>query len=80
MVEICRYLENRFEKGSTLSSQLTRFGVKALPEKGYTVCGLLVDDPTLASVRKARHCLAFLYGVGADAIEAVTWYDSLVAA
>ena len=59
MVEICRYLENRFGKGSTLSSQLTRFGVKALPEKGYTVCGLLVDDPTLASVRKARHCLAF---------------------
>ena len=42
-----------------MSSQLTRFGVKALPEKGYTVCGLLVDDPTLASVRKARHCLAF---------------------
>ena len=59
MVEICRYLENRFGKGSTVSSQLTRFGVKALPEKGYTVCGLLVGDPTLASVRKARHCLAF---------------------
>ena len=58
MVEICRYLENRFGKGSTVSSQLTRFGVKALPEKGYTVWGLLVDDPTLASVRKARHCLA----------------------
>ena len=79
-MEICRYLESRFGKGSPVSSLLTGFGVKALPEKGYTVCGLLADDPTLASVRKARHCLAFLYGVGADAMEAATWYDSLMAA
>ena len=58
-MEICRYLESRFGKGSPVSSLFTGFGVKALPEKGYTVCGLLVGDPTLASVRKARHCLAF---------------------
>lgn len=36
MVEICRYLENRFGNGSTVSSQLTGFGFKALPEKGYS--------------------------------------------
>lgn len=59
MVEICRYLENRFEKGSTLSSQLTRFGVKALPSKGQSAISLLADTPTLASMRKARRCLAF---------------------
>ena len=35
MVEICRYLENRFEKGSTLSSQLTRFGANALCHRDY---------------------------------------------
>ena len=41
---------------------------------------LLVDTPTLASMRKARRCLAFLYGVGEDAIEAATWHDSPMAA
>ena len=80
MVEICRNLENRLGKGLTVSSQLTRFGVKALPSKGQSVISLLVDTPTLASMRKARRCLAFLYGVGEDAIEAATWHDSLTAA
>jgi len=59
MVEICRYLENRFGKGSTLSSQLTRFDVKALPSKGQSAISLLADTPTLASMRNARRCLAF---------------------
>ena len=59
MVEICRYLENRFGNGSTVSSQLTGFGFKALPVKGYTTCSLLADAPTLVSKRKARRCLAF---------------------
>ena len=58
-----------------------RGGVKAFADKeGYTACSLLMDDPYLASMRKARRCLAFLYGVGADAIEAATWYDALTAA
>ena len=60
--------ESRFRKGSTVPSQLTRFGVKALPSKGQSVISLLVDTPTLASMRKARRCLALLYGVGEDAI------------
>ena len=38
MAEIFRYLENRFGNGSTVSSQLTGFGVKVLPGKGYTPC------------------------------------------
>jgi hypothetical protein len=59
MVEICRYLENRFGKGSTVSSQLTGFGVKSLSEKSYTACSLWADTQTLASMRKARRCLAF---------------------
>ena len=57
-----------------------RGGVNALPRKGHTACSLLADIPTLASMRKARRRLAFLYGVGVDAIEAATWYDSLTAA
>ena len=48
--------------------------------KGSTVPSQLTGTPTLASMRKARRCLAFLYGVGADAIEAATLYDSLTAA
>lgn len=56
----------------TKEGVLAGFGVKTLPGKGHTVCGLLVDDPTLASMRKARHCLTFLYGVDADAIEAAS--------
>ena len=80
MVEICRNLENRFGKGSTVSSQLTRFGVKALPSKGQSVISLLLDTPTLVSMRKARRCLAFLYGVAEDAIEDATWHDSPMAA
>ena len=59
MVDICRYLENRFGNGSTVSSQLTGFGFKALPVKGYTTCSLLANAPTLVSKRKARRCLAF---------------------
>ena len=57
-----------------------RGGVNALPGKGHTACSLLADIPTLASMRKARRRLAFLYGVGADPIEAATWHDSLMAA
>ena len=59
MVEICRYLESRFGKGSTVSSQLTGFGVKSLSGKSYTACSLWADTQTLASMRKARRCLAF---------------------
>ena len=59
MVDICRYLENRFGKGSTVSSQLTRFGVKALPSKGQSAISLLADTSAWASMRKARRCLAF---------------------
>ena len=40
----------------------------------------MVDTPTLASMRKARRCLAFLIDVGEDAIEAATWHDSPMAA
>ena len=57
-----------------------RGGIKTLPGKGYTACNLLTDTLTLASMRKVRRCLAFLYGVDADAIEAATWYDPLTAA
>ena len=52
----------------------SRFG------KGSTVPSQLTSTSTLASMRKARRCLAFLYGVGEDAIEAATWYDFLTAA
>ena len=31
-------------------------------------------------MRKARRCLAFLYSVGEDAVEVMTWYDSSAAA
>ena len=48
--------------------------------KGSTVSSQLAETPNLASMRKARQSLAFLYGVGAAAIEAATWYDSLTAA
>ena len=47
---------------------------------GSTVSSQLTDSPTLVSMRKVRRCLAFLYGVGADAIKVVTWYNSLTAA
>ena len=40
----------------------SRFG------KGATVPSQLTGTPTLASMRKARRCLAFLYGIGEDAI------------
>ena len=46
-VEVCRYLESRFGKGSTVSSQLTGFDVKALPEKGSTVSSLSVEHGLL---------------------------------
>ena len=57
-----------------------RGGIKTLPGKGYTVRSFLTGTPSLVSMRKARRCLAFLYGVDADAIEAATWYDPLTAA
>ena len=42
------------------------------------------DRAKYGAMRKARRCLTFLAdpmcGFGADAIEAVTWYDSLTAA
>ena len=47
---------------------------------GSTVSSQLTDSPTLVSMRKVRRCLAFLYGVGTDAIKVVTWYNSLTAA
>ena len=31
-------------------------------------------------MKKARRCLAFLYSVGEDAVEVMTWYDSSAAA
>ena len=70
---------DRFGQGQSMPN-LFSIGVYAIEVKSHTVCGLLPDTPTLASVRKAKHCLAFLYGVGAYAIEAATWYDSLTAA
>ena len=48
--------------------------------KGSTVSSQLTGPQNLVSMRKARRCLAFLYGVGADAIKVVTWYNSLTAA
>lgn len=48
--------------------------------KGSTVSSLLTGTPSLVSMRKARRCLAFLYGVGADAIRGAAWYDSHTAA
>ena len=59
MVDICRYLENRFGRGATLSSQLTGLGFKALPSKGLSAISLLADTSAWASMRKARRCLAF---------------------
>ena len=47
---------------------------------GSAVSSQLTDSPTLVSMRKVRRCLAFLYGVGEDAIKVVTWYNSLTAA
>ena len=70
---------DRFGQGQSLP-KLFSIDVYALEAKSHTVCGLLADTPTLASVRKVRHCLAFLYGVGADAIGVATWYDSLTVA
>ena len=46
-IEICRYLESRFGKGSTVSSQLTGFDVKTLPEKGSTASSLSVEQGLL---------------------------------
>ena len=77
--EIAGYLMARFGQGQSLP-KLFSIDVYALEAKSHTVCGLLADTPTLASVRKVRHCLAFLYGVGADAIGVATWYDSLTVA
>ena len=37
MAEICRCQASRFGNGSTVSSQLTRFGVKALPDEKTVV-------------------------------------------
>lgn len=45
--EICRYLEERFGKGSTVSSQLTGSVPKALPQKGSTVSSLSVEQGLL---------------------------------
>jgi len=59
MVDICRYLENRFGRGATLSSQLTGLGFKVLPSKGQSAISLLADTSAWASMRKARRCLAF---------------------
>jgi len=59
MADICRYLENRFGRGATLSSQLTGLGFKALPSKGQSAISLLADTSAWASMRKARRCLAF---------------------
>jgi len=38
------------------------------------------DRAKYGVMRKARRCLAFLYSVGEDAVEVMTWYDSLTAA
>ena len=38
------------------------------------------DRAKYGVMRKARRCLAFLYSIGADAIEVKTWYDSPAAA
>ena len=38
------------------------------------------DRAKYGVMRKAKRCLAFLYVVGEDAIEVVTWNDSLTAA
>ena len=38
------------------------------------------DRAKYGVMRKARRCLAFLYSVGEDAVEVMTWYDSSVAA
>ena len=46
-VEIRSYLESRFGKGSTVSSQLTGIEVKALPEKGSTVSSQSVEQGLL---------------------------------
>lgn len=70
---------DQFGQGQSMPN-LFSIGVYAIEVKSHTVCGLLPDTPTLASVRKVRHCLAFLYGVGAYAIEAAKWYDLLMAA
>ena len=38
------------------------------------------DRAKYGVMRKARRCLAFLYSVGEDAVEVMTWYDSSAAA
>jgi hypothetical protein len=48
--------------------------------KGSTVSSQLTGPQNLVSMRKARRCLAFLYGVGADAIRGAAWSDSHTAA
>ena len=45
--EIRHYLESRFGKGSTVSSQLTGITTNALPEKGSTVSSLSVEQGLL---------------------------------
>lgn len=45
--EIRRYLESRFGKGSTVSSQLTGIAANALPEKGSTASTLSVEQGIL---------------------------------
>lgn len=45
--EIRRYLESRFGKGSTVSSQLTGIATNALPEKGSTASTLSVEQGIL---------------------------------
>ena len=38
------------------------------------------DRAKYGVMRKARRCLAFLYSVGEEAVEVMTWYDSSAAA
>ena len=37
------------------------------------------DRAKYGVMRKARRCLAFLYSIGEDAVEVMTWYDSSAA-
>ena len=45
--EICRYLESRFGKGSTVSSQLPGGNINVLPGKGSTLSSLSVEQGLL---------------------------------
>lgn len=38
------------------------------------------DRAKYGVMRKTRRCLAFLYSVGEDVVEVMTWYDSSAAA